>query len=128
MGKHNRTLAAEGLAALLVLAVAPAASAVALHPQPYSLIQETTQPNTEVPNQPDSQQEQQKAVVVMGTIIKQGQNLVLKDEKGVVYRLDLQEKAEPYLNQSVKVTGKLEPADASQVALLHVQQIEPVTA
>lgn len=128
MQTRNRTRTAEGLLALMVLAVAPGASAMAMHSVPETLIQDATRPDAGQPDQPDSSQEKEKPVVVKGMIVKQGKALVLKDEKGVVYRLDAQDKAEPYVNQSVKVTGRLQPADESQVALLHVEQIEPEAA
>jgi hypothetical protein len=63
-------------------------------------------------------------VVVTGTIVKSGSNLVLRDMSGDVYQLDAQDKAQPYEGKSVKVSGKLE-ADSK---LIHVESIEELYA
>jgi hypothetical protein len=123
MQNRNLIRTAEGVLALMVLAAVPATSARAMQPQPTALVQDAVQP------QQDQSKANQKALVVTGTIIKNGSDFVLKDEKGMVYRLDAQDKAAPFENKSVKVTGKLEQADNSnQTAMLHVDAIEAISA
>jgi uncharacterized protein YdeI (BOF family) len=79
------------------------------------------------PQQPDQAQPAQKAVVVTGTILKNGSAFILRDSTGAVYQLDAQEKAAPFEGQSVKITGKLEKA-TNETALLHVDAIEALAA
>jgi hypothetical protein len=135
MQNRNRIRTAEGVLILIVLGLAPATSASAMQPQPNALVQDAAQPQQKPdtaqpdPSQPDQSKDKQKAVVVTGTIVKNGSDFVLKDTKGIVYRLDAQDKAAPFENKSVKVTGKLEQAEnENQTAMLHVDAIEPMSA
>jgi hypothetical protein len=60
-----------------------------------------------------------------GKIMKAGSKLVLQDStSGTSYQLDDQEKAKPYQNKQVKVTGTL---DASS-GVIHVSSIEAVAS
>lgn len=128
MQNRNLIRTAEGVLTLMVLAVAPATSAWAMQPQPTSVVQEAAQPQQNPPQQEQSKAKQQ-ALVVTGTIVKNGSDFVLKDDKGTVYRLDAQDKAAQFENKSVKVTGKLVPAEsANQIAMLHVDAIEAMAA
>ena len=136
MQNHNRVRTAERILALMALAIAPAASAIAMRPEPAAVQDTQQKPYTTPPDQsqtdpsqPDQSKAKQKAVVVTGTIVKSGSDFVLKDTQGTVYQLDAQEKAAPFENQSVKVTGKLEQAaNENQTAMLHVDAIEPMSA
>jgi hypothetical protein len=134
MQNRNRIRTAQGVLTLIVLALAPATSASAMQPQPNALVQDAAQPQKPDtaqpdPSQPDQSKDKQKAVVVTGTIVKNGSDFVLKDAKGIVYRLDAQDKAAPFENKSVKITGKLEQAEnENQTAMLHVDAIEPMSA
>ncbi len=135
MQNRNRIRTAEGVLSLIVLALAPATSASAMQPQHNALVQDAAQPPQKPdatqpdPSQPDQSTGKQKAVVVTGTIVKNGSDFVLKDASGIVYRLDAQDKAAPFENKSVKVTGKLEQAgNESETAMLHVDAIEPTNA
>jgi hypothetical protein len=129
MQNRNLIRTAEGVLTLMVLAVAPATSARAML-QPAALVQDQAQPQQN-PSAPDQAQSKAKpqALVVTGTIVKNGSDFVLKDDKGTIYRLDAQDKAAQFENKSVKVTGKLEQADtANQIAMLHVDAIEAMAA
>jgi hypothetical protein len=133
MQNRKRVLTAKGVLTLIALAVAPATSAMAMQLQPTALVQQDSQqpqpkPDQSQPQQPDQSQAKQKAVVLTGTIIKNGSDFVLKDAQGTVYRLDAQDKAAPFENKAVKVTGKLEQVAENQVAMVHVDAIEPASA
>jgi hypothetical protein len=135
MQNRNRIRTAEGVLTLIVLALAPATWASAKQPQPSTLVQDAAQsqqkPDTAQPDpsQPDQSKSKEKAVVVTGTIVKTGSDFVLKDTNGIVYRLDAQDKAAPFENKSVKITGKLEQAqNENQTAMLLVDAIEPMNA
>jgi uncharacterized protein YdeI (BOF family) len=130
MQNRNLIRTAEGVLTLMVLAVAPATSAWAMQPQPASVVQEAAQPQQN-PSTPDQAQSKAKSqtLIVTGTIVKNGSDFVLKDDKGTIYRLDAQDKAAQFENKSVKVTGKLEPAASeNQIAMLHVDAIEAMAA
>lgn len=134
MQNRNRIRTAEGVLSLLVLAVAQGASAIASPPlpvQPTTFLQQDTQAPPQQPAQPtqppDHSQPPQKAVVLTGTIVKDGSDFVLKDSGGTVYKLDAPDKAAKFVGKAVKVTGQLEQAE-NQPPILHVQAIEPVGA
>ncbi len=72
------------------------------------------------PAQPDQSQSQSQAKTFTGTIMKTGEQYVLKDSSGQVFKLDDPESAKPYEGKAVKVTGQLD----EQAMLIHVQSIE----
>ncbi len=134
MHNRNRTIAVEGVLALLALALMLGAAARALQPhpdpapreQPVSL-QEPQTPPAPTPQQPDApppDSKAEKSTIFTGTIMKHGSDFVLRDQSGTVYRLDAPSKAEPFEGKPVKVTGKLE----STARLIHVESIEEITA
>jgi uncharacterized protein YdeI (BOF family) len=124
MEVRNSTLA-KALLCIPLLAAAPCMT-MAMQPaapqtrQPDAG-QQTTPPDTN--QSPDSQAAPSglKAVMLSGTITRDGSNLVLKDESGTKYQLDAQEKAAPYEGKSVQVTGKLDSSSNT----LHVDEIHP---
>jgi hypothetical protein len=62
------------------------------------------------PMQPDDQNAT-AATTFSGTIVKSGDKLVLTDmNTKTTYQLDDQQKAQGFLNKSVKVTGVLDPS------------------
>ncbi len=136
MRQFKRLAAAKGVFYSLAVALVPCISAMALVFTPGQamalLLQEPQhqqpkpgQPPTNSPQQqPDTPQEGAKAVVVTGTIFKNGSDFVLKDSSGTVYELDSPEKAEPFEGKSVKVTGQLD----TNARLIHVESIEAMTA
>jgi hypothetical protein len=125
--QNRRIFTAEGVLTLMVLSFVPATSARAMQAPPTAQQQPATAQSD--PSQADQSKNKEKALVVTGTIVKNGSDFVLKDAKGTIYRLDAQDKAAPFENKSVKVTGTLQPAEGgSQIAMLHVDAIEPVSA
>ena len=123
----NRIHTAGSLVCLVTLAFGTATTAGAMRPAFVlfpALAMTGTQsaqdkPNTSQPDQPAT-----ASVIVTGTIVKSGSNLVLRDSFGAVYQLDAQDKAAPFEGKSVKVTGKLE----AEAKLLHVESIEELNA
>ena len=123
MQHRNQSLTPRGLLCTIALAAVFCISAMAVQPQfgqsQWRSLESAQQQQSMQPDQPAA-----SAVVVTGTIVKSGDNLVLRDTSGTVYQLDAQEKAQPYEGKSVRVTGKLEAA----TKLLHVETIEELTA
>lgn len=69
-----------------------------------------------------AQQSQTQSAIFAGTIQRDGEQFLLREESGQIYRLDSSRLAQPYEGQSVKVTGKLD----TEARLIHVEHIEPV--
>lgn len=57
-----------------------------------------------------------------GTIVKDGEQFVLRDSSGGIYKLDDSSRAQSFEDKAVKVTGRLD-ADSK---LIHVDKIEVV--
>lgn len=76
------------------------------------------------PPRPDTPQPGAKTEIFTGTIVKQGSDLVLRDTSGTIYHLDSPDKAQPFEDKSVQVTGTLEATSN----LLHVEAIQAISA
>jgi hypothetical protein len=72
------------------------------------------------PDQPKQDTVTAKSATFTGTIAKDGEQYVLRDSSGGVYKLDDSARAKPFEGKSVKVTGRLD-MDAK---LIHVESIE----
>ncbi len=70
--------------------------------------------------QQQADQGQAKAITFTGIIVKNGDNYVLRDSSGALYRLDDPHRAKPFEGKPVKVTGKL----GRQANVIHVENIE----
>lgn len=75
---------------------------------------QTTQPN----------QDQAKTTSFTGTIVKDGENYVLRDSSGGIYKLDDSSRAQAFEGKTVKVTGKLD-ADSK---MIHVDSIQALAS
>jgi uncharacterized protein YdeI (BOF family) len=67
---------------------------------------------------------QAKSATFTGTIVRNGEQYVLRDSSGAVLGLDNSEKAKPFEGKTVKVTGQLD----EQAKVIHVENIEAVEA
>ena len=76
--------------------------------------QEQAQPQ----QQPD--QGQAKASTFTGTVVKNGDQYMLRDSSGQIFGLDDSDKAKPFEGKTVKVTGQLD----EQAKVIHVQDIQ----
>ena len=81
-------------------------------------IQEQGQPQPPT-DQPSTDQSLLKAVVLTGTVVKNGSDYFLRDTGGTLYQLDASEKAQPFKGKIVKVSGKLE----ANTSLVHIESI-----
>lgn len=79
-------------------------------------------PNQATPDQPGK--DQASSATFTGTIVKDGEQFLLKDSTGTVYKLDDSSRASTFEGKSVKVTGKLD----TDAKLIHVEAIEAVSA
>jgi uncharacterized protein YdeI (BOF family) len=69
-------------------------------------------------------QDQAKATSFTGTIVKDGENYVLRDSSGGIYKLDDSSRAQAFEGKTVKVTGKLD-ADSK---MIHVDSIQALAS
>jgi hypothetical protein len=76
------------------------------------------------PAQPPQQQQPAKSTTFTGTIAQDGEQFVLHDSSGGVYKLDDSERAKPFVGKSVKVTGQLD----AEAKVIHVENIESIEA
>ena len=135
MHRLNNTIALQGVLALLAFGLLLVVAAHALkplngnsldpaYPPAVEAAQEPQQPATA----PDAQQppdaKTESATVFHGTIVKDGNDYVLRDQSGTVYRLDSPAEAKPFVGKPVRLTGRVE----KDARLIHVQRIEKVAA
>jgi uncharacterized protein YdeI (BOF family) len=76
------------------------------------------------PDQGQANQGQAKSATFTGTIVRDGEQYVLRDSSGQVLGLDNSEKAKQFEGKTVKVTGQLD----EQAKVIHVETIEAVEA
>jgi uncharacterized protein YdeI (BOF family) len=123
--KPNKVLLGISSCAML-LATAQAWGAVApKSATPMPVIQEPqTPPSQTPPVQALPNQDQSKVTTYTGTVVKDGEQYVLRDSSGSVYKLDDSSRAQAFEGKTVKVTGKLD-ADAK---MIHVDSIEALAS
>lgn len=66
-------------------------------------------------------QSQQPPAVFQGTVLRNGEQFVLRAASGAIYRLDDPQRAQAFEGKAVTVTGKLD----AQGKTIHVERIEP---
>ena len=92
---------------------------------PMPVIQDPQAPPAQTsPDQTMPSQDQSKATTFTGTIVKDGENYVLRDSSGGIYKLDDSSRAQAFEGKTVKVTGKL---DANS-KLIHVDSIQALAS
>jgi hypothetical protein len=76
------------------------------------------------PTPVQAQQAQAQSVTLTGTIVRDGEQFMLREAGGQIYRLDDPQHAQSFEGKSVKVTGKLD----TEAKLIHVERIESAMA
>ena len=74
--------------------------------------------------QEQQQQEPAQSTTFTGTVARDGDQFVLQDSSGGVYKLDDSERASTFEGKAVKVTGRLD----QDAKLIHVDTIEAVSS
>jgi uncharacterized protein YdeI (BOF family) len=110
----------------LLLASAPAWGASALKSAtPMPVIQEPQSPPAQSsPDQQTPNSDASKSTTFTGTVVKDGEQYVLRDSSGSVYKLDDSQRAQTFEGKTVKVTGRLD----SQSKMIHVDSIEALSS
>jgi hypothetical protein len=88
---------------------------------PVATAQNSAPQDNATTQQPTDRNSASEAKTFTGTIVKNGDNLVLSDAAGKTYQLDDQQKAGAFVNKQVKVTGSLDPV----TGMIRVNAIEP---
>ncbi len=93
---------------------------------PMPVIQEPQAPPAQTAPDQSTQpnQDQAKMTSFTGTIVKDGENYVLRDSSGGIYKLDDSSRAQAFEGKTVKVTGKLD-ADSK---MIHVDSIQALAS
>ena len=76
------------------------------------------------PQQQPGQAQAPVASTFTGTVVKNGEQYLLRDSSGQVFGLDDSSKAQPFEGKTVKVTGQLD----QQAKVIHVENIEAAEA
>jgi uncharacterized protein YdeI (BOF family) len=91
-------------------------------PQPQ---QQPDQAQPQPQSQPDQATGQAKAgSTFTGTVVKNGEQYMLRDSSGQIFGLDDSSKAQAFEGKSVKVTGQLD----EQAKVIHVEDIQAAEA
>jgi len=116
-----------GLAAIcaVVLALAlawggPSGTPSAAFAQSQSQPQQQPDQAQPQPQQQPGQAQTTTASTFTGTVVKNGDQYMLRDSSGQVFGLDDSDEAKPFEGKAVKVTGQLD----EQAKVIHVQDIE----
>jgi uncharacterized protein YdeI (BOF family) len=92
---------------------------------PMPTVQEPQAPPAQTsPDQTMPNQDQAKATTFTGTIVKDGENYVLRDSSGGIYKLDDSSHAQAFEGKTVKVTGKLD----TDSKMIHVDSIQALAS
>jgi uncharacterized protein YdeI (BOF family) len=92
---------------------------------PMPVIQEPqTPPSQTPPDQAMPNQDSSKTATFTGTVVKDGEQYVLRDSSGGVYKLDDTSRAQAFEGKTVKVTGRL---DANS-KMIHVDSIQALAS
>ena len=124
-----------GFSALLAMAFAVAAGSSFVRSahaqqqaQPQPQQQQPDQAAPQPQQQPDQAQPQpsqsQASATFTGTVVKNGEQYMLRDSTGQIYGLDDSDKAKQFEGKTVKVTGQLD----AQAKVIHVQDIQSAEA
>jgi uncharacterized protein YdeI (BOF family) len=88
------------------------------------VIQEPQAPPSQVQPEQAMPNQDAKTATFSGTVVKDGEQYVLRDSSGSVYKLDDSSRAQAFEGKTVKVTGRL---DASS-KMIHVDSIQALAS
>ena len=123
--KLKCVLGVSSCALVLASANAWASGIEASSATPMPVIQEPQAPPAQAqPDQPMANQDSSKTTFFTGTVMKNGEQYVLRDSSGSVYKLDDSSRAQSFEGKTVKITGRLD-ADSKTI---HVDAIQELTS
>ena len=123
--KSTKMLLGLSSCALLLASVQAWGVTAPVSASPMPVIQEPqTPPSQPPPDQAMPNQDSSKTATFTGTVVKDGEQYVLRDSSGGVYKLDDTSRAQAFEGKTVKVTGRL---DANS-KMIHVDSIEALSS
>jgi len=121
--KFKLILGVSSCALLLASASVWASSPVVNSATPMPAIQEPqTPPSQAQPDQSSMPNQDARSTTFTGTVMRNGDQYVLRDSSGSVYKLDDASRAQSFEGKTVKVTGRLD-ADSK---IIHVDTIQAI--
>lgn len=120
--KLNRIQILLGMSscALLLASVQAYGASAPVSATPMPVIQEPQTPPSQTPPDQTTPNNETKTTTFTGTIMKHGDEYVLQDSSGNVYKLDDSSRAQAFEGKTVKVRGRLD-ADSK---MIHVDSIQ----
>jgi uncharacterized protein YdeI (BOF family) len=91
---------------------------------PMPVIQEPQTPPAQTSPDQAQNPDTAKSTTFTGTVVKDGEQYVLRDSSGSVYKLDDSSRAQAFEGKTVKVTGRLD----SNSKMIHVDSIEALAS
>jgi len=91
---------------------------------PMPVIQEPQNPTPQSPPDQTMPNDSSKTTTFTGTVVKDGEQYVLRDSSGSVYKLDDSSRAQAFEGKTVKVTGRLDPDSK----IIHVDSIQALAS
>ncbi|MGA8086585.1 MAG: DUF5818 domain-containing protein [Terracidiphilus sp.] len=91
---------------------------------PMPVIQEPQNPPAQASPDQMPNPDASKTTTFTGTVVKDGEQYVLRDSSGSVYKLDDSSRAQAFEGKTVKVTGRLD----RQSKMIHVDSIEALAS
>jgi uncharacterized protein YdeI (BOF family) len=123
--KSTKMLLGLSSCALLLASVQAWGVTAPVSASPMPVIQEPqTPPSQTSPDQAMPNQDSSKTATFTGTVVKDGEQYVLRDSSGGVYKLDDTSRAQAFEGKTVKVTGRL---DANS-KMIHVDSIQALAS
>jgi len=111
--------------ALLLASVQAWGATIPNSASPMPVIQEPqTPPSQTTPDKAMPNQDSSKSTTFTGTVVKDGEQYVLRDSSGSIYKLDDSSRAQAFEGKTVKVTGRL---DANS-KMIHVDSIQALAS
>ncbi len=91
---------------------------------PMPVIQEPQNPPAQSSPDQTMPNQESKSTTFTGTVVKDGEQYVLRDSSGGIYKLDDSSRAQAFEGKTVKVTGRLD----RQSKMIHVDSIEALSS
>jgi uncharacterized protein YdeI (BOF family) len=90
---------------------------------PMPVIQEPQAPPVQAqPDQAATNQDSSKSATFTGVVMKNGEQYVLRDSSGSVYKLDDSSRAQSFEGKTVKITGRLD----AEAKIIHIDTIQAI--
>lgn len=123
LNKIHLLVGASACALFLVSAQAQGiASTYSATPMP--VIQEPQNPPSQTPPDQAMPNQNSRTTTFTGRVVKDGEQYVLRDSSGSIYKLDDSSRAQAFEGKTVKVTGRLDPDSK----MIHVDSIQALAS